>query len=123
MFIAIDIEIDSGSNIQFIEFIFFSEKIYKAYHRVNQSPKQKKRQNKKNQLKKLRDEKRTVILYESPHRIQKLLADILEICGDVDIVLARELTKKFEELRREKVSASIEHFKSSSPKGEFIVII
>jgi len=84
------------------------------------SPKPIKR---KNQLKKLRDEKRTAVLYESPHRIQKLLADILEIYGDVDVVLARELTKKFEELRREKVSASIEHFRSSSPKGEFIVII
>ena len=55
------------------------------------SPKPIKR---KNQLKKLQDEKRTVILYESPHRIVKLLKDILEVCGDIEIVLARELTKK-----------------------------
>lgn len=77
----------------------------------------------KNQLKKIKEEGKTAVLYESPHRIQKMLEDILEVYGDVDIVLARELTKKFEELRREKVSASIEHFKSSKPKGEFIVII
>ncbi len=77
----------------------------------------------KNQLKKLKEERRTAVLYESPHRIQKLLEDILEIYGDVDIALARELTKKFEELRREKVSASIKHFKNSAPRGEFIVII
>ncbi|MDO8525553.1 MAG: 16S rRNA (cytidine(1402)-2'-O)-methyltransferase [Candidatus Omnitrophota bacterium] len=77
----------------------------------------------KNQLKKLREEGRTVVLYESPHRILKLFEDILEIYGDVEIALARELTKKFEEVRREHVSASIAHFTSHPPKGEFIVII
>lgn len=84
------------------------------------SPKPIKR---KNQLKKLYDEKRTIILYESVHRIEKLLADILEVCGDTEVVVAREVTKKFEEIRREKVSASIEHFKAHKPKGEFIVVI
>lgn len=77
----------------------------------------------KNQLKKLKDEGRTVVLYESPHRIVKLLEDILEVYGDVSIVLARELTKKFEEVRREKVSDLKRHFESTPPKGEFIVII
>ena len=77
----------------------------------------------RNQLKVLREEGRTVILYESPHRITKLLDDIREVYGDVDVVLARELTKKFEEVRREKVSASIAHFAAVKPRGEFIVII
>ncbi|MDP3789505.1 MAG: 16S rRNA (cytidine(1402)-2'-O)-methyltransferase, partial [Candidatus Omnitrophota bacterium] len=77
----------------------------------------------KNQLKKLKDEGRTVVLYESPHRIVKLLEDILEIYGDIEIVLARELTKKFEEIRREKSSLLIAHFKSTLPRGEFIVIV
>ena len=77
----------------------------------------------KNQLKKLRGEKRTVVLYESPHRLTKLLDDILEVYGDVEIVLARELTKKFEEVRRGKVSEESEHFKSVAPRGEFIVIL
>lgn len=77
----------------------------------------------KNQLKKLKDEGRTAVLYESPHRISKLLQDILEVYGDIEVVLARELTKVFEEVRREKVSVSIEHFKASKPKGEFIVIV
>jgi 16S rRNA (cytidine1402-2'-O)-methyltransferase len=84
------------------------------------SPKPIKR---KNQLKKLYDEKRTIVLHESVHRIEKLLNDILEVCGDIEIVLAREVTKKFEEVRREKVNLSIEHFKKHKPKGEFIVII
>jgi 16S rRNA (cytidine1402-2'-O)-methyltransferase len=84
------------------------------------SPKPIKR---KNQLKKLYEEKRTLILYESVHRIDKLLNDILEVCGDIEVVVAREVTKKFEEIRREKVSTSIEHFKTHKPKGEFVVII
>lgn len=82
-----------------------------------------KSQRRKNQLKKLLDEGRTAVIYESPHRILKLLEDILEVYGDVEIVLARELTKKFEELRREKVSGCLAHFRASGPKGEFIVII
>ena len=77
----------------------------------------------KNQLTKLKEEGRTAVLYESPHRILKLLADILEVYGDIDICLARELTKKFEEVRREKVSVSIGHFTMHPPKGEFIVIV
>ncbi|MCX5679081.1 MAG: 16S rRNA (cytidine(1402)-2'-O)-methyltransferase [Candidatus Omnitrophica bacterium] len=77
----------------------------------------------KNQLKKLKDEGRTAVIYESPHRIVKLLDDILKVYGDIEIVLAREMTKKFEEIRREKTSEAIIHFKSSQPKGEFIVVI
>lgn len=84
------------------------------------SPKPIKR---KNQLKKLRDEGRTIVLYESPHRVERLLSDILEIYGDTQLVVVREVTKKFEETRREKVSLTIEHFKFHKPKGEFIVII
>jgi len=77
----------------------------------------------KNQLGRLKDEARTAVIYESPHRILKTLEGISEVYGDIDIVLARELTKKFEEIRREKVSASIAHFTAHPPKGEFIVII
>jgi 16S rRNA (cytidine1402-2'-O)-methyltransferase len=84
------------------------------------SPKPIKR---KNQLKKLREEERTLVLYESPHRIEKLLNDILEVFGDTQVVIGRELTKKFEEVRRELVSESLAHFKSKGVKGEFIVII
>jgi 16S rRNA (cytidine1402-2'-O)-methyltransferase len=77
----------------------------------------------KNQLKKLKQEERTVVLYESPHRILKLLEDIINVYGDVEIVLARELTKKFEEIRRERASLTIEYFRAHKILGEFIVII
>jgi 16S rRNA (cytidine1402-2'-O)-methyltransferase len=77
----------------------------------------------RNQLKRLKEEGRTAVLYESPHRIEKLLKDILEIYGDIEVVLTRELTKKFEEVKRDKVSALLGHFGKTEPKGEFIVII
>ena len=77
----------------------------------------------KKRLKELLDEERTIVLYESPHRITKMLQDIHDVFGDREIVLARELTKKFEEIRREKVSALIEHFTSTKPLGEFIIIL
>lgn len=77
----------------------------------------------KNELKKLKEEKRTIILYESPHRIAKLLEDILEVYGDAEIVIAREITKKFEEIVREKTSVLLEKFSGNKARGEFIVII
>ena len=74
------------------------------------------------QLKELSGEKRTIIIYESPHRLLKTLNDILEVLGDIEMVCARELTKKFEEVRREKVSESIRHFSNTKILGEFIII-
>lgn len=74
-------------------------------------------------LRELKNETRTIILYESPHRLLKLLNDIADILGDRDIVLARELTKKFEEIKRGRVRAAIEHFTNVPPKGEFVIIL
>ncbi|MCG2704993.1 MAG: 16S rRNA (cytidine(1402)-2'-O)-methyltransferase [Candidatus Omnitrophica bacterium] len=74
------------------------------------------------QLEALKQEERTIIMYESPHRLLKTLNDVMEIMGDINIVCARELTKKFEELRREKVSQTIKHFSETRILGEFIII-
>ena len=74
------------------------------------------------QLQELSAEKRTVIIYESPHRIVAFLKDLLDIAGDREIVVAREITKKFEEIRRESISRQLEHFTGNPPRGEFIVI-
>lgn len=71
----------------------------------------------------LAQETRTLVFYESPHRLLKALQDILEVLGDREVVICRELTKKFEEIRREKVSLSIAHFSSTFPKGEFVIIL
>lgn len=76
----------------------------------------------KKQLDLLKDEERTVVVYESPHRIIKFVEDFLSVAGDREIVLARELTKKFEEVKREKASQHLEHFKNTKPKGEYVVV-
>jgi len=77
----------------------------------------------KKRLEALKAEGRTAVLYESPHRIEKLLSAILEVYGDAEVALARELTKKFEEVRRGRVSDLLRHVGSRGPKGEYIVVL
>ncbi len=81
-----------------------------------------KKARRRRQLEMLKSEERTVVLYESPHRIVKFLEDFIDIMGDREIVLAREITKKFEEVRREKASRQLEHFAERKPRGEFVVV-
>jgi 16S rRNA (cytidine1402-2'-O)-methyltransferase len=65
----------------------------------------------------------TLVLYESPYRIEKLLAELVEIFPDATVVLARELTKRFEEFLRGKPSELLELARKRSLKGEFVVLI
>ena len=65
---------------------------------------------------------KTVIVYESPHRVLDTLELIKEVFGDIEIVTARELTKMYEEVRREKISESLAHFTMKKPKGEFTIL-
>lgn len=84
------------------------------------SPKAGKR---KRQLTELKTEKRTLILFESPHRLVRFLADVLEVIGERNIVVARELTKRFEEIFRGNVSEALEKFQDTAPRGEFTILI
>jgi 16S rRNA (cytidine1402-2'-O)-methyltransferase len=68
-------------------------------------------------------EKRTLVLYEAPHRLLKTLKDLHKNLGDRDISVCRELTKKFEEVVRGKISETINNFERKSPKGEFVLVI
>ncbi len=77
----------------------------------------------KTRLEALREEPRTTILYESPHRLIRLLTEIEEVFGDIPVAVSRELTKKFEETRRESVGAVKKHFETHPPRGEFVVVI
>lgn len=70
----------------------------------------------------LKSEDRTVIFYESPHRLLRTLRMMLEVLGDVEMVLARELTKKHEEVLRQKVSEMIRYFSEKKVLGEFVVL-
>ncbi len=77
----------------------------------------------RNQLKKLSKLKYTLIFYESCHRIIATLEDINSIFGDKDIVVARELTKKFEEIKRGSAKDVWEDLKRKRPRGEFVIVI
>ena len=74
-------------------------------------------------FKALQVEPRTIILYESPHRVGKTLKDIAEHLGDREIVIAREITKKFEEFIRGPVSKVREQLDTRSIKGEVVIMI
>jgi len=76
-----------------------------------------------NRLKELARLKRTIVFYESCHRIKATLADIRDIFGDQQIVCARELTKKFEEIKRGSAADILTYFKEQRPRGEFVIII
>ncbi len=64
----------------------------------------------------------TAILFESPHKLIRTLEEMKEVFGDIDIVICRELTKIHEEIRREKVSQSLDHFTKVAPKGESVIL-
>lgn len=70
----------------------------------------------------LRGEKRTVIFYESPHRILKVLAEMAEILPDTPTVVVRELTKIYEEFLRGNPATILKHFENRTPKGECVVL-
>jgi 16S rRNA (cytidine1402-2'-O)-methyltransferase len=65
----------------------------------------------------------TLVLYESPYRIGKLLAELHEVFPERDVVLARELTKKFEEFLRGRPGELLEVTKKRALKGEFVVLV
>jgi 16S rRNA (cytidine1402-2'-O)-methyltransferase len=74
-------------------------------------------------LKELMNERRTIILYESPFRIERTLRDIVAHFGNRRIAVARELTKKFEEVLRGPAAEILAHVQRSRPKGEFVIVI
>lgn len=74
-------------------------------------------------LETLKGARGTLIFYESPHRLLKCLLDMHDVFGNIVAVCARELTKKFEEIRRGNLKELIDHFKINKPRGEFVVLV
>ncbi|MBI2929495.1 MAG: 16S rRNA (cytidine(1402)-2'-O)-methyltransferase [Verrucomicrobia bacterium] len=65
----------------------------------------------------------TLVLYESPYRVEKLLTELNEVCPERQVVLARELTKKFEEFLRGTPAELLAEFQRRPRKGEFVVLV
>jgi len=71
----------------------------------------------------LKNETRTVIFYEAPHRLLQTLDSMLEVLGDRQLTAARELTKRYESYVRGSISEVIDHFKTTAPRGEFVLVL
>lgn len=78
---------------------------------------------KKEILKSLEKEYRTVVFYEAPHRLVSTLEEIYTAIGDRNCACIRELTKKFEEVKKGMLSELLEFYKNNQPKGEFVIVL
>lgn len=74
-------------------------------------------------LEELKNETRTMILYEAPHRLLKTLGELKETLGNRQISVCRELTKKHETIFRTDLEAAIRHYETEAPRGECVLVI
>ena len=84
-------------------------------------PKDKKE--KQQVLESLKNEVRTTIIYEAPHRLVKTLKELEKTIGNRPLTICRELTKKYEEAFQTPISEAIEYYDSKEPKGEYVLVI
>jgi 16S rRNA (cytidine1402-2'-O)-methyltransferase len=77
----------------------------------------------KKRLQEIAKDDRTIIIYESPYRLHKMLSELKEICGNRQIVLAREMTKFYEEIKRGNIEEIISDISGKSIKGEITLVI
>jgi 16S rRNA (cytidine1402-2'-O)-methyltransferase len=75
------------------------------------------------ELKNLISEQRTMVFFEAPHRLKSMLMDLKDILGDRQIVLLREMTKVFEEIKRGLASAVLDQLEPDNIKGEFTLVV
>lgn len=74
-------------------------------------------------LEDLKEESRTIILYEAPHHLKATLAELYDVLGDRTITLCRELTKKFETIMPTTLSGAIAFYEENEPKGEYVLVL
>jgi 16S rRNA (cytidine1402-2'-O)-methyltransferase len=77
---------------------------------------------KKRQIEEVKDFNFSVVVYESCHRVKKTFEIILEVLGNIDLAVCRELTKMFEDVDVKKVEDWIEVYTNKTPKGEFVLV-
>ena len=74
-------------------------------------------------LKQLKNETRTMIVYEAPHHLVKTLEELFEVLGDRKITVCRELTKRYEEKTLTTISECLNYYKENEPRGEYVFVI
>lgn len=86
-------------------------------------PSQDDKKARKRILEDLKDESRTIIVYEAPHHLRAALDDLYESLGDRRISICRELTKKFEDVNPTTIERAISFYKDNEPRGEYVLVI
>lgn len=81
------------------------------------------RMSRKEHLEEIKNEVRTLIFYEAPHKLLATLRDLYDVLGERSIALVRELTKVHETVFRTTLSESIKHYEENAPRGEFVLIV
>ena len=74
-------------------------------------------------LDEIRNETRTIVFYEAPHRIKKTLEILREALGNREITLCRELTKKFETIEETDIDSAVREMNENAPRGEFVIVV
>lgn len=74
-------------------------------------------------LEELKNETRTIIIYEAPHRLARTLKELRETIGNRQLTLCRELTKKYEEADKTTIDQAIEKYNEKEPRGEYVLVI
>jgi len=82
-----------------------------------------KKRERRERLQRLREETRTLVFYEAPHRLKEFLHDLVEILGDREVVLAREVTKVYEEFIRGRLSVVSAEISHRELRGEITVVV
>jgi len=77
----------------------------------------------KTRFESLAEEERTMVIYESPHRIEKTLEDVLRYMGDRNVAVAREITKKFEQVLRGTVTEVLGRMRGAAARGEYVLVV
>ena len=74
-------------------------------------------------LEQLKNERRTMVFYEAPHKLLRTLKDFEKYFGDREIALCREITKIHEEVFKTTICKALEHYTENAPRGEFVLIV
>ena len=74
-------------------------------------------------LERLKNETRTMIVYEAPHHLLKTLRELLETLGNRRLTLCRELTKRYEEKKKMTLAQAVDYYRENDPRGEYVLVI
>ena len=74
-------------------------------------------------LESLREERRTMVFYEAPHKLRNTLDDLLSFFGDREIALVREISKIHEEVIRTTLAGAVDRYRETEPRGEYVLVV